>query len=41
MSKRARSMTCKKCGEHGFTRVGSETSKTGICPECRKERENK
>lgn len=28
-------MKCKKCGDEGFARVGSETSKTGICPPCR------
>jgi len=28
-------MTCKKCGDKGFARVESETSKTDICPDCR------
>lgn len=32
---RKRKMTCKKCGDKGFTTIGSETSKTGICPDCR------
>ncbi len=32
---RDRKMICKKCGDKGFARIGSGTSKTGICPACR------
>jgi hypothetical protein len=33
--KRFRKMTCKRCGDSGYAMVGSETSKTRICPNCR------
>ena len=41
MSNRVRLMKCKRCGEYGYTSYGTETSKSGICPDCRKKEREK